>query len=123
MKAFQTEFEFTLPMGYADESGNLYREGTMRLATAGDEILPMKDPRVQQNPPYLSVILLSRVITRLGDLKSITPKVIEGLYSGDFSFLQEMYNSTNQNGSNTIKAACPKCEHKFKIEPQPPGES
>ena len=116
MGVLQTEFEFVLPLGYADESGTLHKEGVMRLATAADEILPMKDPRVQQNPAYLSVILLSRVVTRLGSLKMVTPKVIEDLFAADFSYLQEMYNRINQNSSNTIKAVCPKCEHKFDVE-------
>lgn len=116
MGVIQTEFAFALPKGYVDESGNLLRDGAMRLATAADEILPMKDPRVQQNPAYLSIILLSRVITRLGDLKMITPKIIEGLFSADFSYLQEMYNRINQNGSNTLKTMCPKCEHTFDVE-------
>lgn len=122
MGVLQTEFEFVLPKGYADESGTLHREGTMRLATAADEILPVKDPRVQQNPAYLTVILLARVVTRLGGLKMITPMVIEGLYAADFAYLQEMYNRINQNGSDVIKATCPKCEHQFEIESQAPGE-
>lgn len=122
MGVLETKFEIILPMGYVDESGTLHKEGTMRLATAADEILPMKDPRVQQNPAYLSVILLSRVVTRLGDLKMITPKVIEGLFAGDFAYLQEMYNRINQNGSNVTKAVCPKCEHKFDVEVQMGGE-
>lgn len=122
MEFLKTEFEFTLPMGYVDDTGTLHREGAMRLATAGDEILPMKDPKVQQNPLYLTVILLSRVITRLGDLKMVTPKTIEGLFAGDFAYLQEMYNRINQNGSNLIKATCPKCEHKFDLEVQSLGE-
>ena len=78
----QTEFPFTLPRGYVDAEGNLHREGVMRLATAYDEIAPMKDPRVQANPGYLVIILLSRVITRLGTLEQINPKVIERLFSG-----------------------------------------
>lgn len=118
----QTEHNFVLPMGYIDETGTLHKEGSMRLATAADEILPMKDPRVQQNPAYLTVILLSRVVTKLGDLKMITPKVIEGLFAADLSYLQEMYTRINQNGSNSIKAVCPKCEHKFDLEVQSPGE-
>lgn len=122
MEFLKTEFEFTLPMGYVDDTGTLHREGAMRLATAGDEILPMKDPKVQQNPSYLTVILLSRVIIRLGDLKMVTPKTIEGLFAGDFAYLQEMYNRINQNGSNLIKATCPKCEHKFDLEVQSLGE-
>jgi len=122
MGILQTEFEFVLPKGYVDESGTLHREGAMKLATAADEILPMKDPRVQQNPAYLTVILLSRVVTRLGSLKMINTKVIEDLFAGDFSYLQEMYNRINQNGSNTINTACPKCEHKFDVEVQRLGE-
>lgn len=122
MGVLQTEYEFSLPVGYVDESGNLHKEGAMRLATAADEILPMKDPRVQQNSAYLSVILLSRVVSRLGDLRMVTPKVIEGLFAADFSYLQEMYNRINQDGTNQIKAVCPKCEHHFNIELSPPGE-
>lgn len=122
MGVLQTEFEIILPMGYVDDAGTLYKKGTMRLATAADEILPMKDPRVQQNPAYLAIILLSRVVTRLGDLKVITPQVIEGLFAADFVYLQEMYNRINQNGSNSIKAVCPKCEHRFDVEVQSAGE-
>jgi hypothetical protein len=122
MGVLQTEYDFILPRGYVDEEGNLHKNGKMRLSTAGDEILPMKDPRVQGNPAYLTVILLSRVITNLGNLKMITTKVIESLFSGDFTYLQEMYTRINQNGSNTLKAVCPKCEHKFDIEVQFEGE-
>ncbi|MBU0702116.1 hypothetical protein KKE26_12640 [bacterium] len=122
MGVLRTEFEFVLPMGYADDSGTLHKEGTMRLSTAADEILPMKDPRVQQNPAYLSIILLSRIVTRLGSLKMVTPKVIEDLFTADFSYLQEMYNRINQNSSNIIKAVCPKCEHKFDVEVTSLGE-
>lgn len=118
MSAFQTEFEFTLPLGYVDETGSLQKNGIMRLATAGDEILPVKDPRVQQNPAFLPVILLSRVVTRLGDLKMITPKVIEGLFAADFAYLQDMYNRINRNGTNLIALECPKCQHSFEVEPQ-----
>ena len=113
METFQTEYEFQLPKGFADETGTLHRDGAMRLATAGDEILPMKDPRVQQNPSYLSVILLSRVVTRLGSLKTVTTKVIEGLFSEDFEFLQDLYQRINQKPSDTAQAACPQCGHAF----------
>jgi hypothetical protein len=122
MGVLQTEYEFTLPMGYADEDGTLHKEGKMRLATAADEILPMKDPRVQNNPAYLTVILFSRVVISLGDLKMINPRIIEGLFTVDFAYLQDMYNRINQNGSNTIKAVCPKCEHEFDIEVTSSGE-
>ncbi len=122
MGLLQTEYSFSLPKGFVDESGTLHREGSMRLATAADEILPMKDPRVQQNGAYLPVIVLSRVITRLGDLKMISTKVIENLFSGDFSYLQEMYNRINLDGGNMVKAVCPKCEHTFELEVEPSGE-
>ena len=85
---FQTEHEFTLPFGYVDDHGDLHKNGLMRLATAADEILPLKDPRVQSNQSYLVVILLSRVITKLGSVSQVTPKVIEGLYAGDLAYLQ-----------------------------------
>jgi len=112
----QTEFPFTLPRGYVDSDGTLHREGVMRLATAADEILPLKDPRVQANPPYLVVIALARVITRLGSLSDVNPKVIEGLFASDLAYLQELYNRINGNGTATVKAVCPKCEHAFEVE-------
>ncbi|MEW6173979.1 MAG: phage tail assembly protein [Bacillota bacterium] len=118
----QTEFEFTLPKGYVDGDGNLHREGVMRLATAADEILPLKDPRVQQNPAYHTVILLSRVISRLGTLSVINTKVVEGLFAADLAYLQDLYNRINGTGSNTIKVSCPKCEHQFEVEPDQSGE-
>ena len=113
---FQTEFEFTLPLGYVDEEGNLHRQGTMRLATAADEILPLKDPRVQGNQAYLIIILLSRVITKLGSLAPINPKVIEGLYAADLAYLQEFYNRINRNGRASVKTVCPKCAQEFEVE-------
>jgi hypothetical protein len=91
----QTEFEFTLPCGFLDEDGTLHKEGVMRRATAADEILPLKDPRVVKNPAYLVVILLSRVVTRLGDVSRITPKIVEGLFATDLAYLQNLYNSVN----------------------------
>lgn len=93
---FRTEHPFTLPLGYLDEDGTLHREGTMRLATAADEIHPLRDPRVQQNDAYLIVIILARVVTSLGSLGQVTTKVVEGLYAADLAFLQELYNSVNQ---------------------------
>lgn len=119
--AFQTEFEFTLPKGYVDDHGNLHKEGVMRLATAADEILPMKDPRDQANPAYLTVILLSRVVTRLGDLQAINPKTIENLFASDLSFLQDLYRRINENGTGRISAVCPKCEHRFELEEETLG--
>jgi hypothetical protein len=93
---FQTEFEFTLPCGFLDHEGTLHREGVMRRATAADEILPLKDPRVQSNEAYVVIILLSRVVTRLGSIAAINPKVIENLFATDLAFLQDLYNRVNQ---------------------------
>ena len=112
----QTEFPFSLPRGYLDAEGVVHRQGAMRLATAQDEILPMKDPRVQTNPGYLVIILLSRVIVRLGDLTHINPKVIEGLFSADLAFLQDFYRRINETGHNRMHVTCPSCESKFELE-------
>lgn len=122
--SLRTEFAFTLPKGYLDSSGTLHREGVMRLATAADEILPMRDPRVQQNSHYLTVILLSRVVTSLGSLRSINPKVIESMFSGDVAYLQDFYHRVNRNGTSAAAVNCPECSHKFEVEMEiaPPGE-
>ena len=112
----QTEFEFTLPHGYLDPDGILHHEGVMRLATAYDEIAPMKDPRVQANPGYLVIILLSRVITRLGDLEHLNPKTVEGFFAGDLAYLQDFYRRINENGHNRLTVACPHCDKDFDVE-------
>jgi len=112
----QTEFEFTLPKGYIDKNGNLHKEGIMRLANAKDEIAPLQDPRVQHNQAYLVVILLSRVITRLGDLKDITPVVIENLFSSDLAYLQDFYRRINSDGHSHMKLMCPECENVFEVD-------
>jgi hypothetical protein len=122
MTAAPTEFPFTLPHGYRDADGALHREGVMRLSTAFDEIAPLKDPRVQANPGYLVIILLSRVITRLGSLEFINPKVIEGLLSGDLLFLQDFYRRINENGHARLHVSCPHCQGEFEVEVSPPGE-
>ena len=93
--AFRTEYEFTLPKGYLDDEGVLHKDGVMRLATAADEILPLKDPRVRQNEAYLSIIVLARVITRLGSLPDVNTKIIEGLFASDLSYLQKLYERYN----------------------------
>ncbi|MCP4368470.1 MAG: phage tail assembly protein [Deltaproteobacteria bacterium] len=112
----QTEFEFELPKGYVDQDGNLHKKGIMRLATAKDEIAPLQDPRVQRNQAYLLVILLSRVITKLGELKDINPAVIEGLFSPDLAHLQDFYQQVNQNGQIQGKVKCPNCHHSFELD-------
>jgi hypothetical protein len=120
---FATEFEFVLPRGFIDATGGVHREGAMRLATAADEILPLKDPRVQSNSAYLIVILLSRVVTRLGDLEAVNPKIIEGLFAGDLGYLQEFYNRINGSQTRKVKVACPQCQHGFEVEPETAGGS
>jgi len=122
MTAFRTEFEFVLPRGYVNSQGEIHREGVMRLATTADEILPLRDPRVQSNPAYLVVILLSRVITSLGSLDSIHPKVIEGMYASDLAYLQDFYNRINGSGSRLLRVACPHCQKEFDVEPEQSGE-
>lgn len=117
----QTEYEFNLPKGLVDENGNLHRKGTMKLATAADEILPLKDPRVQQNPAYHTIIVLSRVITKLGDI-IVTTNIIENLFASDLAYLQVLYNKINGDGSATIKIACPNCKKEFTTELTNPGD-
>ena len=105
----QTEFEFKLPKGYVDREGALHREGTMRLATAADEIQPLRDPRVKQNSAYLVLILLSRVITRLGTYTEVTPVMVEDFFSSDLAYLQNFYRRINMDGSTMAHATCPNC--------------
>ncbi len=113
--AWQVEYEFTLPRGYMDRQGILHREGVMRLATAADEILPLKDSRVQQNPGYLSVILLSRVIERLGSLPAVDTNVIEGLYTMDLTYLQDMYERINSMDVPGYTCVCPQCGQRVEV--------
>jgi hypothetical protein len=112
----ETEFPFTLPRGFVDADGAVHRDGVMRLATAQDEVSPLKDPRVQANPGYLVVILLSRVVTRLGELEDVTPKVVEGLFAGDLAFLEDLYRRINEDGHARASVTCPHCEQPFEVE-------
>jgi hypothetical protein len=112
----QTEFEFTLPKGYVDKDGNLHREGVMRLANAKDEIAPIEDPRVHRNKAYLVIILLARVITRLGELKSVNPNVIENLFSADLAYLQDFYRRINEDGDSRLRLQCPECDCEFEMD-------
>jgi hypothetical protein len=118
----QTEFEFNLPKGFVDNDGNLHKKGTMRLATAADEILPMKDPRVQKNPAYLSIIVLARAIIKLGDIGEVTPAVIEKLFIADLSYLQEFYRRINGDGNILLDIKCPHCNETFEESLATPGE-
>jgi hypothetical protein len=119
---FEVEHEFSLPMGLVDEDGTLHRDGTMRLATAADEILPLQDPRVQRNPAYLTLILLSRVVLRIGGLEQITPRTIEGLFAADLAHLQDLYNAINRVGP-AERVSCPHCERDFELEVERLGGS
>ncbi len=107
--SFQTEFDFELPRGYIDKEGNLHKNGTMRLANAADEILPLKDPRVQQNPGYLSIILLARVVTKLGTMPAVDTRVVENLFTMDLAYLQDLYQRINSMEIPKYEAVCPHC--------------
>ena len=111
-----TAFPFTLPLGYVDGEGKTHREGIMRLATAYDEVAPLRDPRVQANPGYLVLILLARVITHLGELEHINPKVMEGLFAGDLAYLQDFYRRINEHGHSRFAVTCPHCQGDFEVE-------
>jgi hypothetical protein len=112
----RTEFAFTLPRGYVDAAGAVHREGTMRLATARDEIEPLRDAQVRQNEAYLAVLLLSRVITRIGEVTEITPDVVEGLYAADFDHLQRLYERLNTDGEAVGAVKCPHCAQAFEVD-------
>jgi hypothetical protein len=115
-ETLQTEFEFVLPKGYVDSAGNVHKKGVMRLATANDEIAPLRDPRVRQNQAYLTIILLSRVITKLGTLPEVNTGVIESVFSADLAYLQDLYRRINEGGPLEIAATCPECGHQFTID-------
>ena len=112
----RTEVTFTLPRGYVDSAGDLHREGTMRLATARDEIEPLRDPEVRSNEAYLTVLLLSRVVTRIGEVTEVSPTLIEGLYAADFDHLQRLYERLNTDGEAVGSVTCPSCSHDFEVD-------
>lgn len=116
MAELKTEFEFTLPQGYVDGQGNLHRRGSMRLATAMDEIAPLRDPRVKQNQAYLVIILLSRVVTRLGTIDRVTPHEIENLFTGDLLFLQRFYRQINEYNTANLRVQCPECSTEMEVD-------
>jgi hypothetical protein len=119
----QTEHEFTLPLGYLDKEGGLHKTGIMRLATAADEILPQRDERVRGNPAYLTVIVLSRVIVRLGDVQHINTGTIENLFAADLEYLQDLYNTINQVAVDAVDVACPRCTDRVAVPREQLGES
>ena len=112
----RTEFPFELPRGYVDGSGNVHRSGVMRLATGRDELVPLRDDRVRENPAYLSVVLLARVVTRLGTIDDIHAGIIENMFATDVAFLQDLYRRVNQEGHTTASVTCPACEHAFAVD-------
>ena len=114
--SLQTEFDFVLPRGYVDQNGNLHRKGVMRLATAMDDIAPLRDLRVRGNQAYLVIILLSRVVTRLGTLTEINTGVIENLFAADLAYLQALYRRINEEGTSLIQLSCPECQAKFEVD-------
>jgi hypothetical protein len=113
---FRTEFPFVLPRGYVDDAGTVHRTGSMRLATARDELVPLRDDRVRENPPYLSVVLLARVITRLGTITDIHAGLVEDLFASDLAFLQDLYRRVNAEGHTRAEALCPSCGHEFAVD-------
>lgn len=111
--AMRTEFAFELPRGYVGADGTVHRRGVMRLATARDELLPLYDARVQENPAYTTVVLLGRVITSLGSLGPIDSSVVENMFASDVAFLQDFYRRVNAEGHTRIAVTCPECSHRF----------
>jgi len=112
---FKTEYEFVLPRGYVDKNGELHKNGVMRLATAKDEIAPLQDHRVRSNQAYMIIILLSRVVTKLGTLNSVDTKVIEGLFSADLDYLQKFYQTINETEDRKITVNCPECGSRISL--------
>ena len=112
----RTEIPFTLPRGLPDETGTVHREGTMRLATARDEIEPLRSAEVRANEAYLAVLLLARTVTKIGEFTEITPELIEGLYAADFDHLQRLYERINTDGEAVGVVACPACASEFEVD-------
>ena len=112
----RTEFPFELPRGYVDGSGNVHRSGVMRLATGRDELVPLRDDRVRENPAYLSVVLLARVVTRLGTIDDIHAGIVENMFATDVAFLQDLYRRVNQEGHTRAGVTCPACSHSFAVD-------
>ncbi len=112
----RTEFAFLLPRGYVDDAGTLHRDGVMRLATARDELVPLRDDRVRENPAYLTVVLLARVITRIGSVTDVHAGVVEELFATDLAFLQDLYRRVNTEGHTRAAVTCPSCDHTFAVD-------
>ena len=112
----RTEYPFTLPRGYVDEHGRMHRDGIMRLATARDELTTQADQRVRANPAYLTVLLLERTVTTLGDLPAVDTFVIESLFASDMAFLQDLYRRINADGHTEVAVSCPHCGNDFAVD-------
>jgi hypothetical protein len=112
----RTEFAFELPRGYVDDSGVTHHSGVMRLATARDELVPLRDDRVRENSAYLTVVLLARVVTRIGDITDVHAGVIENLFASDLAFLQDLYRRINSEGHTRAGVTCPECGHGFAVD-------
>jgi len=115
-ETLRTEFAFELPRGYVDAAGVVHRRGVMRLATARDELVPLRDDRVRENPAYLTVVLLTRVIERIGDITDVHVGIVENLFAGDLAFLQDVYRRINSEGHTRAQVACPECNHAFEVD-------
>ncbi|MEU2618607.1 hypothetical protein ABZ642_10620 [Streptomyces sp. NPDC007157] len=116
VEVLRTEFPFQLPRGYVDEHGTVHRDGVMRLSTARDELIPLRDVRVQENPAFLSVVLLGRVITRLGTLSFVHDGIVENMFASDLAFLQDFYRQINAEGHTRAAVNCPHCSEPFEVE-------
>ncbi len=112
----RTTFDFELPRGYVDGAGTVHRTGTIRLATARDELVVLRDDRVRENPAYLTVVLLARVVTRIGTIEDVHGGVIENLFASDLAFLQDLYRRINTEGHTRAAVVCPACEHSFAVD-------
>jgi hypothetical protein len=112
----RTEFPFVLPRGYVDSSGTVHRDGVMRLATARDELVPLRDDRVRENSAYLTVVLLARVITRIGSISDVHAGIVENLFAADLAFLQDLYRRVNTEGHTRASVTCPACAHRFAVD-------
>ncbi|WP_420123363.1 hypothetical protein [Nakamurella sp.] len=115
-QGLRTEFSFILPRGYKDAAGTVHRDGVMRLATARDELVPLRDDRVRENPAYLTVVLLGRVVTRIGTIDDVHAGIIENLFASDLAFLQDLYRRINPEGHTRAGVTCPSCEHQFAVD-------
>jgi len=116
VEPLRTEFSFLLPRGYVDSAGTVHREGVMRLATARDELVPLRDDRVRENPAYLTVVLLGRVVMRIGTIEDVHAGTIENLFAADLAFLQDLYRRVNQEGHTRAAVTCPACSEKFAVD-------